>query len=146
MHTVELLENKVYIEDVHDDSDDDATPTVVEQCSNGTDIVGDTEYPSAYVFHDSTANMFHVRLRLNSSPEGTGILAPYGWGLLVDTTGDFNSYEYSFMIDGSSETLHISQNLTPDRAGNDTLCPDASCYADDEIEIQITSFVNDFLR
>ncbi|MAA80331.1 MAG: hypothetical protein CL916_13840, partial [Deltaproteobacteria bacterium] len=104
--------------------------------NNGREIVGSEEYPSAYVYHDQTDQTFHVRLRLDSSPSGTGFLAPYGWGVLIDIDGNFNKYDYSFMVDGTTESIHISQNTV-------SSCPSSeiSCFTYDETEIELTSSI-----
>ena len=102
--------------------------------NNGRELVGSTEYPSAYVYHDSTGGTFHVRLRLDSSPSGTGFLAPYGWGILMDTNGDFNSYEYSFMVDGDTESIHLSQNTASSCASSEI-----SCFSTDEVELDLST-------
>ena len=68
--------------------------------NNGREVVGDETDPALYVAFDGSA--FFIRLRIDTDPltaTGTG-LRPYGWGLLINTDGDFTAYEYSLMVDG----------------------------------------------
>src|SRR5688572_24535122 len=74
------------------------TDTLGDGNNNGREIVGPTD-TAVYVAASDTH--FFVRLRLDSDPTQGGSMRAYGWGLLFDTDGDFDAYEYSLMIDGT---------------------------------------------
>ena len=59
-------------------------------------------------------------MRLDDTPlAGSGTeLRPYGWGLLIDTDGDFSAYEFSLMADGITETLVFAENTTQGTTGD----------------------------
>jgi uncharacterized repeat protein (TIGR01451 family) len=67
--------------------------------------------PSAYIFNDGT--YLHFRLRLNADPRGGGGLAPFGWGLLIDTNGVLTDYEWMIMVNGiaNPDQIEIDRNV-----------------------------------
>ena len=105
-----------------------------EGANNGREVVGSETYPAAYIFLDSD-DIFHVRLRLDDNPSGNGVLASYGWGLLINTSADnnsFNSYEYSLMLDGADDTITFRENTS-----NSCLSSETSCNGSDEAETSL---------
>ncbi|MEC7984193.1 MAG: hypothetical protein VX278_03460, partial [Myxococcota bacterium] len=115
--------------------------------NNGREIVGSSTYPAAYIFLDSN-DIFHVRLRLDDNPSGNGVLASYGWGLLINTSADnnsFNTYEYSLMLDGTDDTITFHENTS-----NSCLSSETSCNGNDEAETSLITpidlILNDNVR
>lgn len=63
------------------------------------DIVGDQTYPLLYVGADATH--LYYRLRVDSTPLQSGTnFKPFGWGCVVNTDSNSQTYEYSMVIDG----------------------------------------------
>ncbi len=100
--------------------------------SGSRDVVGNTTYPAAYIYNDGT--YIYFRLRLNSSPEGSGgqgYLQPFGWGLLLDTNLNSANYEWMFMVDGISQTEVITmwQNTVQGNPGSPSDAPEILVYS-----------------
>jgi len=89
-----ILKNGSYMEDVPSDGS-----------TNGRNLVGDDTYPVAFVHYDSVTEIFSVRLRLDTDPRSGSTLGSYGWGILLDVDENWNSYDYSIMLDGVTQTL-----------------------------------------
>ncbi len=86
--------------------------------NNAREVVGDSTHPAVYVYADDTD--FFVRLRLDDNPIQGANLRPYGWGILIDTDGNFNAYEFSLMVDGTGNPRRVvfAQNTTPGTTGS----------------------------
>ncbi len=86
--------------------------------NNGREIVGSSSLPAVFIFADDLE--FSVRLRLNSDPTSGSNVRPFGWGLLIDTDGNFNAYEFSVMIDGTGNPRRVvfAQNTSPGTTGS----------------------------
>jgi len=79
--------------------------------SQGREIIGDAGNPAVQVFMGATH--YFVRLRLSESPlTMQGDLGSFGWGLLLDTDGDLNDYEFSIFVDGIRDEVSFQQNTT----------------------------------
>jgi cysteine-rich repeat protein len=69
-------------------------------------IVGSAAFPAVY-FSNSGTELF-VRLRLQENPiAANGALRQFGWGLLLNTDGNFDKYEYSLLLDASGNPDQI---------------------------------------
>src|SRR5688500_8097299 len=67
--------------------------------NNGRELVGDAANAAFYLYTDGTDVFF--RLRVDDNPAmGSGV-RPFGWGVLIDTNGNFAAYEYLVMVDGT---------------------------------------------
>lgn len=66
------------------------------------DIVGDTASPLLFITADATH--LYLRIRLDDSPWNAQMTSfgPFGWGCLVSTDSDPQTYEYSILVDGVS--------------------------------------------
>jgi uncharacterized protein (TIGR03382 family) len=85
--------------------------------NGGREIVGDANAPAIFVATDATD--FFVRFRLDDDPQqGIDNLRPFGWGLLVDTDGNLNAYEYAVFADGVTDQVRLMQNTTPGTLGD----------------------------
>ena len=86
--------------------------------NNGREIVGSPASPAAYIYTDGTD--FFIRLRVNDDPaKGADEVDPFGWGLLIDTDGDFSAYEYLIMVDGTGpDQILFAHNTTPGNTGD----------------------------
>ncbi len=87
--------------------------------TSGREIVGSAADPSVYIYNDGVD--FFIRLRLDDDPTGAGpaIVSPFGWGLLIDTNGNFNDYEFAVFIDGTgTDEIIIAENTTPTGVGD----------------------------
>ncbi len=69
------------------------------------DLVGDFSRPVAYMASD--ANFMYGRIRLNVDPRQGAGLAPFSWGFLVDTDGNYAAYEFMIMVDGISNPNNV---------------------------------------
>lgn len=83
--------------------------------SDSVDLVGDATHPTAYTYYDGTD--IYYRLRIDVSPEKSGYLKPFGWGILIDTDNNSDDYEFLVMADGVGDALYIAQNTSPDGLG-----------------------------
>jgi len=90
----------------------------VDGQNNAREVVGSITYPAVYVYADDTD--FFVRLRLDDNPIQGANLRPYGWGILIDTDGNFNAYEFSLMVDGTGNPRRVvfAQNTSPGTTGS----------------------------
>ena len=101
--------------------------------NNGREVVGDSTDPAVFWYFDVTDFMF--RFRLDDDPlQSAGNLRGYGWGLLLDTDGDFSAYEYAYMVDGIREEIVVAQNTSPGTTG------DPSDPADTDLYLVATSY------
>lgn len=79
--------------------------------NNGRDIVGTTTDPA--IFFATDLDTFYVRLRLDDDPRQGTALAPYAWGILIDTDGDLRFYEYSLQVNAKNPAqVELYQNTT----------------------------------
>lgn len=88
---------------------------------NGREIIGDAQNPAIYLYADGTD--FFVRLRLNATPLSSPTnLAPFGWGLLIDTNADYKQYEFALMISGKNneENIQYWKNTVSTNTGDPT--------------------------
>lgn len=82
--------------------------------TNGSrNIVGSTASPSLYLFNDGINLYF--RLRLDSSPAGTGgqgLLQAFGWGVIFDTNMVATDFEWLIMVDciDKNESILLEHN------------------------------------
>ncbi len=76
------------------------------------DIVGDATNPASYIFNDGSHLYF--RIRVDTDPRQGGGLAPFGWGILIDTDMNSADYEYMIMLDGivNPEAFYLAKNTT----------------------------------
>jgi len=77
------------------------------------------DLPAVYVYHDGSH--FMVRLRLNDTPEGSlGNLNPFGWGLLIDTDGNYDDYEFQLLVNGigGADDIEFSANTIQTMVGD----------------------------
>ena len=101
--------------------------------NNGREIVGDSSAPAIQYYEDGTD--FMVRMRLDVDPEqSTNNLRPYGWGLIIDTDGDYSAYEFALMVDGIREELVLGENSSQGTTG------DPSDTAEDELYVESLSY------
>ncbi len=80
-------------------------------------VVGDASYPATYWYNDGVHLSF--RMRLDGSPQGGGgqnLLKPFGWGVLIDTDGDWSDYEFSVIANGIDESVTFYQNTSQNTA------------------------------
>ena len=86
--------------------------------NNGREIVGSAASPAVYTYSDGVD--FFVRLRVDEDPSQADAVRPFGWGLLIDTDGDFAAYEFSLLIDGTGnpKSVVLSQNTSPGTTGD----------------------------
>src|SRR5690606_15046006 len=80
------------------------------------DVVGDAEHPAAFVQRD--AGYFYIRIRLDASPLMSNQLRPFGWGVEIDTDGDFDDYEFLLMVDGERGAVYLRQNTEQGTVGD----------------------------
>lgn len=79
---------------------------------NGREIIGSDQFPAVYIFNDGTH--FFLRLRLDTNPEqSVGNLRAFGWGILIDTDGNYDHYELSLMVNGITDRIELAANTTP---------------------------------
>eukprot|EP00004_Rigifila_ramosa_P028588 TRINITY_DN9744_c0_g1_i2.p1 TRINITY_DN9744_c0_g1~~TRINITY_DN9744_c0_g1_i2.p1 ORF type:complete len:189 (+),score=30.64 TRINITY_DN9744_c0_g1_i2:191-757(+) len=87
---------------------------------NGREYVGNTTFPALY--WANTGTQFYVRARLDSSPINGQSLGVYNWGLLFDTDGKFDKYDYVLWIDasggGGNDWVRFSNNTVPKGFGD----------------------------
>ncbi len=82
--------------------------------TNAREIVGDAANPALYIASDGTS--FFFRVRLDSDPQSTpGNLGPFGWGILIDTDGNYGKYDFSLMVSGKNneENIQFWRNDAP---------------------------------
>lgn len=66
----------------------------------GRNVVGDAEFPAAYIQRDP--GFIYFRMRLNDAPlDNHGNLTSHGWGVALDTDQDLNTYEFLILLDGN---------------------------------------------
>lgn len=85
------------------------------------DVNDPTDAPAAYIFSDGS--YLYYRLRLDSSPAGTGgqgVLQQFGWGLEIDSNQNPDNYEWLIMVDGidSPETVNLQKNTVQGTLGD----------------------------
>jgi hypothetical protein len=77
----------------------------LNDASGSRNIVSDATNDAAFIFNDGT--YIYFRLRLDQDPSGKGgqgLLAPYGWGIMLDTNLSSGDYEWMIMADGIAQT------------------------------------------
>ncbi len=102
---IAVLQAGESIADVHGDG-----------ATNGREIVGDTTDAAISIANDGTN--FFVRIRVDDDPTGPGGLNQYGWGLILDTDGEFTAYEYVLLTNGIAEQIEFAENTTPGTTGD----------------------------
>ncbi|MDI1448627.1 hypothetical protein [Polyangium sp. 6x1] len=65
------------------------------------DIVGNEQFPLAYVYSDATHYYFRMRIDESVLQNATNF-QPFGWGCVIDTDSDPSDYEYSTLVNGTS--------------------------------------------
>lgn len=75
-----------------------------------TDIVGSSAYPAAYYAFDGTTVYF--RMRLNTDPRFKNGFSNFAWGVLFDTDGNPDTYEWALTVNGLSNALELVQNTS----------------------------------
>ncbi|MDC0747126.1 hypothetical protein [Polyangium mundeleinium] len=65
------------------------------------DIVGNEQFPLAYVYSDATHYYFRMRIDESVLQNATNFLS-FGWGCVIDTDDDPSDYEYSTLVNGVS--------------------------------------------
>ena len=101
--------------------------------NNGREVVGSTSQPSIYFYSDGTN--FFVRLRLDDDPQkitgSSTTVQPFGWGVVFDTDGNLNDYEYSFFVDGTGSSARIvfGKNTSQATLGNPSDSIEIELYA-----------------
>jgi len=86
------------------------------------DVVGNAEYPMAFVQSDATHLYFRLRIDHEVLQTATN-LKPYGWGCVIDIDGDSSTFEYSAILDGvyNPDAVTLWENLVqemPDNPGD----------------------------
>jgi MYXO-CTERM domain-containing protein len=87
--------------------------------NNGRELVGDATFAAVSVYSDGTD--FFVRLRLDDDPTGSGqaVVAPFGWGILIDTNNNLDDYEFIIIIDGTGpDEIALAQNTNQQTVGD----------------------------
>ncbi|MGC4065514.1 MAG: hypothetical protein QM784_12880 [Polyangiaceae bacterium] len=86
--------------------------------NNGREVVGTTGFPAVYTAVDGSD--FFVRMRVDDDPGQSGSVKPFGWGLLIDTNGNFAAYEFALMVDGTGNPKRVvfAQNTSPGTTGD----------------------------
>lgn len=103
---VPLLQSGVGIGDPSDDG-----------ANNAREIVGDEFAPAMFVH--TNGDDFFVRLRLDVTPAASDGVRPFGWGVLIDTDGDFSAYEFLIMVDGTgADQVAFAANTSPETTGS----------------------------
>ncbi|HOZ02057.1 MAG TPA: DUF11 domain-containing protein [Candidatus Syntrophosphaera sp.] len=98
--------------------------------ANGSrNIVSSPAHDAAFIYNDG--NYMYFRLRLDSNPAGSGgqgLLASFGWGVLIDSNNNAGDYEWSIMVDGigNPETIVLWQNSTQGTMGSPNDGPETS--------------------
>ncbi|GAB1765757.1 carboxypeptidase regulatory-like domain-containing protein [Priestia megaterium] len=85
---------------------------VGDESPASTDIVGNTQFPAAFVAYDGTTIYF--RIRLNSDPrnsKNTGF-SNFAWGVLINTSGDPGVYDWLANVNGLDNTINLVKNTT----------------------------------
>ena len=75
------------------------------------DIVGDSTHPAMFRALDAT--FLYLRMRVDGDPESSpGDLNPKNWGFLIDTDGDFSSFEFLINANGNEtpDTITWEEN------------------------------------
>lgn len=86
---------------------------------NERDIVGDAMHPAAYVYRD--ASYIYFRLRVTADPQQTASnLAPFGWGVALDTDGNLDNFEYLAMLNGiaNPDDVELRKNTVQSSKGS----------------------------
>ncbi len=83
-----------------------------DSSTTALDIVGNAEYPMAFVQGDSTHIYFRLRMNREVLQNATN-LKPYGWGCVIDINGDLSDFEYAAILDGVSnpDVVSLWENL-----------------------------------
>jgi hypothetical protein len=90
--------------------------SATDGANEGREIVGSAAEPAIYVYRDATD--FFVRLRLTVDvTDGAGLL-PHAWGVLIDTDGNLDNYEFALIADGITDNILLSVNTIQATAGS----------------------------
>ncbi|WP_308216891.1 thrombospondin type 3 repeat-containing protein [Polyangium jinanense] len=86
------------------------------------DVVGNEQFPMAYVWSDTTHYYFRLRIDQTVLPSATSF-APFGWGCVIDTDLDPSDYEFSTLVSGISNPDEVrlwanSTQQTPNDPGD----------------------------
>ncbi|WP_405082376.1 carboxypeptidase regulatory-like domain-containing protein [Paenibacillus chitinolyticus] len=73
-----------------------------------TDIVGNAQFPAAYVSYDT--NFVYFRLRLNGDPRAKTGFDNFAWGVLINTDGSPSTYEWVLAVNGQNASLDLIEN------------------------------------
>ncbi|MEI2325688.1 carboxypeptidase regulatory-like domain-containing protein [Priestia megaterium] len=85
---------------------------VGDQSPSSTDLVGNTQFPAAFFAYDATNVYF--RIRVNEDPRNSKLtgFANYGWGVLINTSGDPGVYDWLANVNGLDNTINLIKNTT----------------------------------
>ncbi|MED4051937.1 carboxypeptidase regulatory-like domain-containing protein [Priestia megaterium] len=85
---------------------------VGDQSPAATDLVGNTQFPAAFFAYDATNVYF--RIRVNEDPRNSKLtgFANYGWGVLINTSGDPGVYDWLANVNGLDNTVNLIKNTT----------------------------------
>jgi hypothetical protein len=103
--------------------------------TNAREVVGDAAHPALYIFSDGTSFFFRVRLDIDPQ-SAPGNLGPFGWGILIDSDGDYGKFDFSLMVSGKNneENIQYWKNNTPTTGGDPT----------DAADVLLKSYANTF--
>ncbi len=76
--------------------------------SNERDIVGDADAPAMWAYAD--ADHFFFRMRVDADPTQGMAFKPFGWGLVLDTDDDLQTYEVLIQVDGNGDQVVLRRN------------------------------------
>lgn len=86
----------------------------LDDAQGSVNVVFDADHAAAKIFNDGSFLYFRLRLDKDPSPNGqnSGELSAFAWGVLLETDGILNTYEYMVMIDGlvNPEVIRLRQN------------------------------------
>lgn len=88
----------------------------VGDSQNSRDLVGDSSTPTAYSYNDG--EYLYYRMRLDEDPSQSGYLQQFGWGLIIDTDGNLDDYEWLIMVDGVADEISLQQNTEQGTIGD----------------------------
>ncbi|MEY9091683.1 carboxypeptidase regulatory-like domain-containing protein [Paenibacillus sp. RC84] len=73
-----------------------------------TDIVGNAQFPAAYVSYDTIYVYF--RLRLNGDPRAKTGFDNFAWGVLFNTDNNPATYEWVLAVNGQNASIDLIEN------------------------------------
>ncbi len=89
------------------------------------DIVGDAANPMLYIASDATHLYF--RLRIDSDPlQNATNFGPFGWGCLINTDSNQQTFEFSTIVDGvnNPDTIFFYKNTVTTTSNDPADAPD----------------------